>query len=501
MNQSEQEKIKQDLPLFKDLPKNLSYLQATYSNCYDVVFRTFCIGGHTDAALLYMEGLSDTKQIENNVMNTLMEESLSFSDIHEAVKERLQVLDTKEIRTFADCITYLSTGYSILLVQKMDYALALGLVKVDKRPIEDPEAESVVRGPREGFIESIQTNTSLIRRKISSPTLKMEKVKVGSYTKTEVVIAYIEGKADKQVLETLKTRINEIELDGVLETGYIEGSIKDNPYSPFPQLLTTERPDVVAANLLEGRIVILVDGTPFVLIAPVSFYSFIQSPEDYYFGFLIGSSVRLLRYLFIFFSVTLPSLYVAILTFHQEMIPTTLLITIASSREAIPFPAFVEAILMEVTFEALREAGLRLPKQIGAAVSIVGGLVIGQAAVQAGIVSAPMVIVVSLTGIASFLVPRYSQGIALRLLRFPIILLAGTLGLFGLMLGVITIVIHLCKLTSIGVPYLPPLKNGSWQDALFRAPWQSLQKRRRFFNEDNHPNQKNLRMRGKDSKA
>lgn len=496
MNQTEQEALKQDLPLFKELPKNLSYLKATYENCDDVTFRTFFIGSHTEAVLLYIEGLSDTKQIENNVMETLMDDQSSFSTIHKTVKEKLHVLDAKEIHTFTDCITYVSTGYPILMLQHEDCALALGLVKTKKRPIEEPEAESVVRGPREGFIEDIKTNISLIRKKISTPTLKMQSFKVGSYTKTEVVLAYIEGKADKQVLEKLKTRINQIGLDGVLETGYIEGFIKDHPYSPFPQLLTTERPDVAASNLLEGRIVILVDGTPFILVAPVSFYSFIQSPEDYYFGFLIGSSVRLLRYLFIFFSVTLPSIYVAILTFHQEMIPTTLLITIASSREAIPFPAFVEAIMMEVTFEALREAGLRLPKQIGAAVSIVGGLVIGQAAVQAGIVSAPMVIVVSLTGIASFLVPRYSQGIALRLLRFPIILLAGTLGLFGLMLGIMTIGIHLCKLTSIGIPYLPPLRNGAWKDVFVRASWQSLQKRSLHDS-----NQKNLGMRGKDSKA
>ncbi|MFJ7745355.1 spore germination protein [Peribacillus sp. NPDC097295] len=496
MNQTEQEALKQDLPLFKELSKNRSYLKATYENCDDVTFHTFFIGGHTEAVLLYMEGLSDTKQIENNVMETLMDDQSSFTNIHKTVKEKLHVLDAKEIHTFTDCITYVSIGYSILMLQREDCALALGLVKTKKRPIEEPEAESVVRGPREGFIEDIKTNISLIRKKISSPTLKMQSFKVGSYTKTEVVLAYIEGKADKQVLEKLKTRINQMELDGVLETGYIEGFIKDHPYSPFPQLLTTERPDVAAANLLEGRIVILVDGTPFILVAPVSFYSFIQSPEDYYFGFLIGSSVRLLRYLFIFFSVTLPSIYVAILTFHQEMIPTTLLITIASSREAIPFPAFVEAIMMEVTFEALREAGLRLPKQIGAAVSIVGGLVIGQAAVQAGIVSAPMVIVVSLTGIASFLVPRYSQGIALRLLRFPVILLAGTLGLFGLMLGIMTIGIHLCKLTSIGVPYLPPMRNGAWKDIFVRASWQSLQKRSLHDS-----NQKNLGMRGKDSKA
>ena len=234
--------------------------------------------------------------------------------------------------------------------------------------------------------------------------------------------------------------------------------IEDNPNSPFPQIMTTERPDVACSNLfLGGRAVILVEGTPFCLIAPISFFSLIQSQEDYYRRFMIGTLIRWLRYLFLGLSLLLPSVYIAVLTFHHEMVPSPLLLSMAASRETVPFPAIIEALIMEITFEALREAGVRLPKQIGSAVSIVGALVIGQASVQAGLVSAPMVIVVAITGISSFMMPRYIAGIAIRMLRFPIMLLAGTLGLLGIIMGVIAIVIHLCNLRSFGVPYLAPL--------------------------------------------
>jgi hypothetical protein len=266
----------------------------------------------------------------------------------------------------------------------------------------------------------------------------------------------------------------------VLESAYIEELLEDQPFSIFPQIMNTERPDVAAANLLEGRVVIMVDGTPFVLIAPTTFYSLIQSPEDYYQRYAFSTAIRWLRYAALVISLLLPSLYVAVLTFHQEMVPTSLFFSIAKSREEIPFPVVVEALIMEITFEALREAGVRLPKQIGSAVSIVGALVIGQAAVSAGIVSAPMVMVVSITGIASFMIPRYSAGIALRLLRLPIILLAGTLGLLGIMLGVISTVVHLCTIRSFGVPYLSPLgpmKGQDMKDVLIRAPWWMLNTR------------------------
>ncbi|WP_409300813.1 spore germination protein [Peribacillus sp. SCS-155] len=477
---SQNQPAQKDDRLHRDLKSNLDHLRSIYENCYDVSFRTFLIGGKTNAALLYIEGLVNKEQIENNVLATLMSKETGKITPHEILEEKIHISHIKEIQAFSDCVDNVSMGNPVLLVDHEAQGFALGLGQWKMRAVEEPSAEAVIRGPREGFVESMGVNTALLRRKIKSPDLKMETMSVGKYTSTNVVVAYIQGLANQTLIEEVKKRLNRIQIDGVLETGYIEELIEDYPVSPFPQLLTTERPDVAAANLLEGRVVIMVNGTPFVLIAPAGFFAFFQSADDYYNRYFNGSAIRLLRFFFMVVSIVLPSFYVAVLTYHQEMVPTNLLLSMASSRESVPFPALIEAMMMEITFEALREAGLRLPKQVGAAVSIVGALVIGQAAVQAGIVSAPMVIVVALTGIASFMVPRYAQGIALRLLRFPIILLAGTLGLLGIMLGLILIVVHLCKLRSFGVPYLSPfapLETRQLKDVFVRAPWWKLQTR------------------------
>ncbi|AAY60299.1 spore germination protein (plasmid) [Bacillus cereus] len=484
---TQQQDNRQQSLLSSDLDGNLKVLRSMYKDCFDVIFRTFWIGGQAKATLIYVEGLSNVEEIDNYVLTPLMSETEEIAhSLHEMLEKKIHISKIKEVKTFADCIENISIGNPVLLVQQEMSGLALGLPKWEKRSIEEPEAESVVRGPREGFVETLGVNTALLRKKIKSPDFKMKSIKIGRYTDTSIVIAYIEGIADQTLIEEVQNRLQRIEIDGVLESGYIEELIEDNPYSPFPQLLNTERPDVAAANLLEGRVIILVDGTPFVLIAPISFFSLLQSPEDYYQRFLISSAIRLLRFVFMVFSLVLPSLYVAILTYHQEMVPTSLLISAASSREAVPFPALVEALMMEVTFEALREAGVRLPKQVGAAVSIVGALVIGQAAVQAGLVSAPMVIVVAITGVSSFMVPHYTQGIALRMLRFPIMFLAGSLGLLGVMLGMITIVVHLCTLRSFGIPYLTPIapmKGRELKDTLIRAPWWMMNTRPRLTSE------------------
>ncbi|MCK6257828.1 spore germination protein [Fictibacillus sp. KIGAM418] len=480
LNTQQQQVTKQQV-LSLDLNENLEVLRSMYQDCFDVVFRTFLIGGKTKAVIVYIEGLSNIEELDDNVIAPLMEEaSGKVRSPQAALGERMHISKLKEVMTFADCIENISIGNPVLLLEQEESGLALGLAKWEKRSIEEPTAESLVRGPREGFVETLGVNTSLLRRKIKSPDLKMKSMKIGRYTSTNIVIAYIEGLADQTLINEIENRLHRIDIDSVLESGYIEELIEDNPRSPFPQLINTERPDTAAANLMEGRVVILVDGTPFVLIAPISFFSLLQSPEDYYQRSLVSSSIRLLRFLFMGMSLVLPALYVGVTTYHQEMVPTSLLISIAAARESVPFPVFVEALLLEITFEALREAGVRLPKQIGAAVSIVGALVIGEAAVSAGLVSAPMVIVVAITGISSFMMPHYTQGMALRLLRFPLIFLAATLGLLGIMLGVITIVVHLCTLRSFGLPYLSPiapLHGRELKDTLFRAPWWMMNNR------------------------
>lgn len=462
-----------DIPLSKKLEENIQFFCSLYQESSDVIFRSFVVG-KKDAVIIYIEGLSDTQKLDEQVLETLLgKNEFDETDFLLSIKNRLPISNIRKISTQSSCIDAIATGNPILLCDGFGEALSLGLAKFEKRSIEEPQAETAIRGPREGFTETLSVNTSLLRRIIKDPALKMKTVDVGKYTKTKVVITYIEGLVDKTLIEEIENRLNRITIDGVLESGYIEQFIEDNPNSPFPQLLYTERPDVVSANLLEGRAILMIDGTPFSLVAPVNLFSLFQSQEDYYERFWMGTFIRILRFFFLAISLFLPSVYVAITTFHQEMVPTDLLLNIASSREGIPFPALMEAIIMEIAFEALREAGIRLPKQVGSAVSIVGALVIGQAAVQAGIVSAPMIIVVSITGIASFMVPRYSVGLAIRMLRFPIIILAGALGLVGVILALILIIIHLSNLRSFGTPYLGPistLQKHPLKDTLIRSP-------------------------------
>ncbi|WP_445487802.1 spore germination protein [Niallia sp. 03133] len=475
------DEVKENDVLSANLDINLKNLQSIFDTSFDIVFHKFVMTNDIKATLIYIDGAVNTQVLEEHVLTPLLSRKEPMQQsIADSIQEKLHIAKKQEIKTIQACVENILIGNCVLLIDTVEKAYALGLMKWEHRPIEEPAGENVVRGPREGFIESLPINLSLIRRKIKTPLLKTESMTIGKYTNTNIAITYIKGLAEEGLLEEVRNRLNQIDLDSVLESGYIEELIEDNPYSPFPQIINTERPDVVASHLLEGRVAVLVDGTPFVLIVPVSFFSLLQSSEDYYQRFLISTAIRILRFIFMFISLLFPSLYIAVVTYHQEMIPTNLLISIAAARESVPFPAFIEALIMEIAFEALREAGVRLPKQIGSAVSIVGALVIGQAAVQAGLVSAPMVIVVATTGIASFMVPYTSQGTALRMLRFPMMFLASTLGLLGIMLGIISIIIHLCSLRSFGVPYLSPiapLKGKELKDSIIRAPWWKMNTR------------------------
>ncbi|MFC5446940.1 spore germination protein [Paenibacillus aestuarii] len=496
----------QQVSLTAVLADNLQRMHAIYNNCPDVVFRPLYIDGSVQATLIYIEGLSNNEAIDKSVIAPLAQiGTLPAEGIHTVIEQQVTVPKINELHTIADCVEQLSSGCPVLLMENNAVGLSFNLAKWEKRGVEEPTAEAVVRGPREGFTESLGVNTSLLRRRLRTPQLKMLQLRVGRYTQTELVVAFIDEIAEQGLIEEVLKRLKRIDIDGVMDSAYIEELIEDAPHSLFPQIMNTERPDVAAANLLEGRVVILVDGTPSVLIAPVTFYSLLQSAEDYYQRYSFSTAIRWLRYAALVISLLLPSLYVATLTYHQEMIPTSLFFSIAKSREEIPFPVVIEALIMEITFEALREAGVRLPKQIGAAVSIVGALVIGQAAVSAGIVSAPMVMVVAITGISSFMIPRYSAGISIRLLRFPIILLAGVLGLLGIMLSVIFTVVHLCTIRSFGVPYMSPMgpmKGRDMKDVLIRAPLWMLNTRPHLTGDGNKyrqaPDQKPDANRGDD---
>ncbi|GGG04024.1 hypothetical protein GCM10010912_55990 [Paenibacillus albidus] len=376
----------------------------------------------------------------------------------------------------------------MIVLDGIQSALAVSITGGTRRSVEEPSSQTVIRGPKEGFTEDISINITLIRRKLRTPDLKFESHIIGKVTQTTVILAYIEGIADPEVVQEVTRRLQSIDTDSILESGYIEEFIQDAPLTPFPTMLNSERPDTVAGSLLDGQVAILIDGTPFALIAPVTFFNFFQTAENYYQRYDISTFLRGVRLLSFLVSLLLPSVFIALTTFQQEMIPTTLLVTLAAQREGAPFPALLEALLMELTFEVIREAGVRMPRAIGPAISIVGALVIGQAAVEAGLVSGAMVIVVAFTAISNFVIPYFSMAASIRLLRFILMLLAGTLGLFGILAGVIPILAHLVSLKSFGVDYLMPYSpfyKSNMKDLLIRVPWWAMKTRP---NEKSGPN-------------
>ncbi|MGG1553566.1 spore germination protein [Paenibacillus ferrarius] len=465
------------------LDENHSFIKDLFSECSDVVVREFQLEGGIPALLLFVDGLTNT-QLLNETMKALMLLGMGETAIAQIEDKMLPVSQTQISDNYGDLLTSVLGGDAALLVEANDKAILLGIRGAEKRSVGEPETETVVRGPREGFVESIRTNTSMIRRKIKTPKLKMKSMSVGKESNTNLVVCYMDDLAMPSLVEEVVKRLEQIKVDGIFESGMIEEFIQDDAFSPFPQMQYTERPDVVASALLQGRVAILTDGTPFVLIVPFVFIQIMQTNEDYYERFQIGTLLRLLRYVFMFLSLTTPAFYVAITTYHQELLPTSLMLSVAAAREAIPFPAVVEALIMEITFEALREAGIRLPKAVGSAVSILGALVVGQAAVQAGIVSAPMVIVVSITGIASFTIPRFNGAIAIRMLRFPILIAASIFGFYGIFFSLMILIGHMANLRSFGVPYLSPigpLSAADTKDVLVRAPLWEMVKRPEFM--------------------
>lgn len=483
---------KKEAKISRDLTENINTVKNIFQDCSDVIYREIQLTEHIRGLLVYIEGIIKVDDVQEHILRPLVQGLAHNPDpqaeIYPLSFTRISLSQTSVSSEWEAVINAVLTSNVALFIDRTDEVLLFSVKGGSRRSVEEPQTESVIRGPREGFTESLRINTALIRFKIKTEKLKLIDMVIGKVTKTDVALAYIEGVADKQLVSDVKDRLESIDIDGILESGYIEEWIEDNPSSPFPQMQYSERPDSVAAQLLEGRVAIFVDGTPFVLIAPVTLWQLLQASEDYYERFFIGNMIRWIRIFFLFLALFLPGLYIAVTTFHQDMLPSTLILSIAAAREAIPFPALVEAFIMEISFEALREAGIRLPKTVGQAVSILGALVIGQAAVQAGIVSAPMVIVVSLTGIASFTIPRFGLAVTVRMLRFPIMILAGAFGLFGIVIGAVWIVVHLTQLKSFGVPYMTgvsPYQAADMKDIFSRAPIWNMKIRPSDAAEDN----------------
>ncbi|MFC4807851.1 spore germination protein [Paenibacillus sp. GCM10023250] len=460
------------------LGENEALLRQLFAHCYDIVYQRVELSDACTILMVYIDGL-----IDKNVFQSPLFQSWVLEKAHPGAKQTVDTPTVKEhfsvVRPIRGESGLRAITESILqaclavFIEGESEALLLDSAGWEHRAVDEPASEMAIRGPRESFTETLQVNTSLLRRRIRTPQLKLSPVTLGTMTKTNVVVAYVEGVVRPELLELVMRRLESVRTEAVLETGYIEEFIEDQSFSPFPQTINTERPDIVAANLLEGKIAILTDGAPQALILPITFWTAFQAAEDYYERFLFATLVRWTRYILFAMSLYLPSLYVAVTTFHPQLLPTNFLPNITSAREGVPFPGVIEALLMEFLFEGLREAGVRLPKAVGSAVSIVGALVIGEAAVKAGIVSAPMVIIVAITGIASFAIPRYNMSIPFRILRFPLLIVSGALGLYGIAMGTLIILVHMARLESFGVPYLSPIapfQPGQVQDVLIRAP-------------------------------
>lgn len=478
----------------EDLNKPLSgtVVKEILSKSSDLVFREFFIQGKETIPCMIgaVDGLVDKNLLDEFILKPLMVDLVGHPELAQAtlsnivdktIQSLLPGLEIKKISKMGEAINHILSGDAVLFFGDAEEGIVVGSRGWANRGVTEPVTETIVKGPREGFSETIRINTSLLRRRIKHPSLRMISLKLGDLTNTDIVVTYIEKVASPDIVSEVLVRMSRIKIDGAVGAGYIEEMIEDNPYSPFPEIAYTERPDVLAGKLLEGKVGIIVDGTPIVLVVPAILTEFLNVNEDYYLRAMIAILTRFIRYLGAFTSILAPSIYIAVTTFHQEIIPTDLLMSISAGRQAVPFPALLEALTMTVILEILQEAGLRLPKPIGQTVGVVGALLIGDAAVKAGLVGPLMVIIIGLTAVASYVIPYYDLSLAVRLIRFPLMILAGVLGFFGVAVGLYAILIHLLALRSFGVPYTSPIAplriRALLQDTFVRAPWWALKRR------------------------
>ncbi|MBU5292683.1 spore germination protein [Anaerosalibacter bizertensis] len=476
----------------KDIDKNKERLLEEFNNTSDLVAYEFETNSNLKILISYLNGFIDKNILDRDVIKPIITELKNYKDL----KKVIFASGMEELRTYEDVAKQIVSGNLILFIQGCKECFSIDLRHWEKRSIEEADSEAVIRGPKEGFIEDISTNKMLLRRKIRNKNLVFEDYILGEQTETKISISYIQNITNEDVLNEVRKRVQDINTDSILESGYIEEFIEDSPSSIISTIGNTQKPDIVAGKILEGRVAIFCDGTPHVLIIPHLFIENIQVSEDYYSRPYIATFLRGLRIFALLLGILLPGLYVALQTFHQEMIPTVLLITMAGAREGVPLPSVLEALLMTIMLELIKESGLRLPKAVGSAVSIVGALVLGQAAVEGGIVSAPMVIVIAITAIAEFAVPALTE--VMILYRLFLIVLGGFMGLYGITCGLVVIIIGAVSLDPFGIPYgypIAPLDKTGLKDFIIRFPLWSMKKRPNLLGKGNKIRQRNVRKK------
>ena len=475
-----------------ELDDNIERVKQTFGNSGDLVVNLIKDGsGKLHSASVFILGLSDG-DILNSIsaeINKLLCEAEQFSS-ETLIRHISCMRNLKTLTSYDEACQEILLGNTLFLTEKTNTFYIISTNSNEGRAISEPTSQTIIKGPKDAFTENINKNVFLIRKRIRNTALRVESLTIGQVSHTNIKFLYIEGIAKTDILNDIRSKLQKIKIDCILDSNYIEELVKLNKYSIFPTVLNSEKPDSVSAALLEGRVAVLVDGTPYVLTAPTFMVEFLQASEDYYHEFLISSFMRLIRYTAVFLTLLVPALFVTMTTFHQEIIPAQLLISIAAQREGVPFPAFFEVLMLEFTFEVLREAGIRMPRAVGSAISIVGALVLGQAAVEAGLISAAVVIVISITAISSFVITNYAMSNAIRLLRFAFLILAGALGIYGISIGLIILCLHLCSLKSAGLPYLTPSTlnaNSINKDGIIRFPLWKMKYRPTSISADKKP--------------
>lgn len=492
-NSSNVKKLPQKIDsVFPSLEVNLEYMKTKYNLLInsDVILRQFTInarGKQYNSFIVYIDGMVDSEIMDNFILKPLMlrnqnnlYDGSQTKIISEAVTNNITVRKVKkfdlpnylmgcllpqnavkEVTDFSDVTSGINAGNCVLFVDTLNVAFDIEVKGFKQRSIDTPNNEIVIKGPHEAFVENIRTNTSLIRRIANNEDLIIENIEVGKITKTKCALCYMQNITNTDLIAEVKYRLNNLEIDSLLSAGELEQLISDSNVLGIPEILSTERPDKATKYLLRGRVIVIVNGTPYALIMPAVLVDFLTSPEDTNLKVNFANFLRRLRFLAALITLLLPGIYMAITNFHQEILPTSLLYSILASRENVPFPVIVEILLMEISFELIREAGLRVPSPIGPTIGIVGALVLGQAAVSAGIVSPILIIIVAITGIASFAIPDFSFGFHLRYFRFTFILFGFMAGFLGISLGLFIYISLLCSIKSFGVSFMSPFAPAS----------------------------------------
>lgn len=468
--------------LLDDYELNAASFKADFKNCSDFLFREVKICGKR-AFFMAMDGLVDSLQVNRliiqPILNAEIESETDYKSFEKIKSSVAGAIELKDIVTFEECEFLLMSGFAVFILEGCPHALAMGVQGWNRRNTDEPTNEAMVKGAKECFVETLNDNKALLRKRLKTPHLKLKQINVGKSAKTPVVIAYIDNQADSDLIKEIETRIRNASLDTVPDYGCIKAFLSTDLKSFFPSVGNTERPDVLASKLLEGRVGIMVEGTPFVIYVPYLFTDNFSSLDDYNNPPFYSSFIRVLKYISFLISCFLPAFYVAVGAHHQELIPTTLLYIVAASEETTPFPLVVEAVIIHILYEIMREAGLRLPKPIGHAVSIIGAIVIGEAMVTAGIIGEPMLVVVALTAISSYVVYPLYESVAI--IRIIFILLAGFAGIYGVILGIGALFMNISALNQYGIPYsvpLSPLTVSSIGDTVIRESWRKLSKRK-----------------------